>query len=107
MADTYPRRTEHAGNIPLGEGTIISAITPEKSLVVLAISSLAYVFEKCLSPSIQSIIMIGMKCLSDRLGPVDAERFIVSMNRNAGDYTMARREMLQLLRRRRGSRQLQ
>lgn len=37
--------------------------------------------------------MIGMKCLSDRLGPVDAERFIVSMNRNAGDYTMARREI--------------
>ena len=36
--------------------------------------------------------MIGMKCLSDRLGPVDAERFIVSMNRNAGDYTLARRE---------------
>lgn len=38
--------------------------------------------------------MIGMKCLSDRLGPVDAERFIVSMNRNAGDYTLARRELL-------------
>lgn len=37
--------------------------------------------------------MIGMKCLSDRLGPVDAERFIVSMNRNAGDYTLARREV--------------
>ena len=37
--------------------------------------------------------MIGMKCLSDRLGPVDAERFIVSMNRNAGDYTVARREL--------------
>ena len=37
--------------------------------------------------------MIGMKCLSDRLGPVDAERFIVSMNRNAGDYTLSRREI--------------
>ena len=28
-----------------------------------------------------------------RLGPVDTERFIVSMNRNAGDYTLARREV--------------
>ncbi len=37
--------------------------------------------------------MIRMKCLSDHLGPVDAERFIVSMNRNAGDYTLARREV--------------
>lgn len=37
--------------------------------------------------------MIGMECLSDRLDPVDAERFIVSMNRNAGDYTLARREV--------------
>ncbi|MBR6205013.1 MAG: hypothetical protein IKQ60_08260 [Candidatus Methanomethylophilaceae archaeon] len=38
--------------------------------------------------------MIGMKCLTDRLDPVDAERFIVSMNRNAGDYTLARRGAL-------------
>ena len=36
---------------------------------------------------------IGLEALQQKLGSVDTERFIVSMLRNAGDYTMARREI--------------
>ena len=35
----------------------------------------------------------GMKILKERLGPVEAERFIALMNRESFDYTEWRREM--------------
>ncbi len=37
--------------------------------------------------------MIGLEALEQKLGPVDTERFLVSMMRNAGDYTVSRRQV--------------
>lgn len=34
-----------------------------------------------------------MKCLVDKLGKVDAERFIYGFMKDGGDYTLARREL--------------
>lgn len=36
---------------------------------------------------------IGMKCLVDKLGKVDTERFIYGLMKDGGDYTLARREL--------------
>jgi len=37
--------------------------------------------------------MIGLEALEQKLGAVDTERFLVSMMRNAGDYTISRRQV--------------
>ena len=37
--------------------------------------------------------MIGLEALEQKLGPVDAQRFLVSMMRNSGDYTVSRRQV--------------
>lgn len=36
---------------------------------------------------------IGFECLQQKLGVVDTERFIASILRNAGNYTIERREI--------------
>ncbi len=36
----------------------------------------------------------GMRCLTDELGLVDAERFVMMLNRESFDYTEWRRENL-------------
>lgn len=37
--------------------------------------------------------MISLEALEQKLDPVDAQRFLVSMMRNAGDYTVSRRQV--------------
>ena len=39
------------------------------------------------------LLTAGLEILEQKLGTVDTERFIASILRNAGDYTLDRREM--------------
>ncbi|MBR6214573.1 MAG: hypothetical protein IKQ67_08040 [Candidatus Methanomethylophilaceae archaeon] len=41
----------------------------------------------------EEVYHIGMELLFDRLGFIDAQRFLVYVKRNAGDYTLERREI--------------
>ncbi|MBR2255004.1 MAG: hypothetical protein IJ856_04200 [Candidatus Methanomethylophilaceae archaeon] len=43
--------------------------------------------------TISKLRMIGLEALEQKLGAVDTERFLVSMMRNAGDYTTSRRQV--------------
>lgn len=39
----------------------------------------------------EEIVAMGLECLEERLGFVDMQRFIASILRNPGDYTIERR----------------
>ncbi len=41
----------------------------------------------------EELLTAGLEILEQKLGTVDTERFIASILRNAGDYTLERREM--------------